>query len=82
MDAFKELAALGLGLPSPAYLIGASLFGIIGWIAFRHGRQTTAGSLSLAGLALMLFPCVVSQTWLLWTIGAALSGWIYFKWTR
>ena len=82
MDAFKELAALGLELPSPAYLIGASLFGIIGWIAFRRGRKITTASLTWAGLALMLFAYAVSQTWLLWIIGAALSGWVYLKWSK
>ena len=82
MDALKELAALGLELPSPAYLIGASLFGIVGWIAFRRGRQTSISSLTWTGLALMLFPYAVSQTWLLWIIGAALCGWVYLKWAK
>ena len=82
MDALKELAALGLELPSPAYLIGASLFGIVGWIAFRRGRQTSTSPLIWTGLALMLFPYAVSQTWLLWIIGAALCGWVYFKWVK
>ena len=82
MEALKELAALGLELPSPAYLIGASLFGIVGWIAFRRGRQTSTGSLTWSGLALMLFPYAVSQTWLLWTLGAALCGWVYLKWAK
>ena len=82
MDALKELAALGLELPSPAYLIGASLFGIVGWIAFRRGRQTSTSSLTWTGLALMFFPYAVSQTWLLWIIGAALCGWVCLKWAK
>ena len=81
MDAIKELAALGLELPSPAYLVGASLFGMVGWVAFRRGRKTSTGALVWAGLALMLFPYAVSDTWILWVIGALLCGWVYFKWS-
>lgn len=82
MDALHQLSALGLDLPSPAYFIGAILFGIVGWIAFRRGRKTSASSLTWVGLALMLFPYVIPQTWLLWTIGTALSGWVYFNWAE
>lgn len=82
MDTLKELASLGLELPSPAYLVGASLFGIVGLIAFRRGRKTSTGALTWAGLALMLFPYAVSETWMLWTIGATLCGWVYFKWNQ
>ena len=82
MDTLKELAALGLELPSPAYLIGASLFGIVGWVAFRRGRKASMGGLTGAGLALMLFPYAVSETWMLWSIGSALCGWVYFKWNQ
>ena len=82
MDVLKELAAIGLELPSPAYLIGASLFGILGWIAFRRGRKTSSSALTWAGLALMLFPYAVSETWMLWAIGSGLCGWVYFKWSQ
>jgi len=30
----------------------------------------------------MLFPYVVSNTWLLWAFGMALSGWVYFNWAE
>jgi hypothetical protein len=46
MDTLKELAAIGLVLPSPAYLLGSILFGIVGWIAFRRGRKTSTGVLT------------------------------------
>ena len=82
MDAIKDLAALGLVLPSLAYLTGACLFGVVGWTAFRRGRKTSTGALTWVGLALMLFPYAVSETWLLWTIGAPLCGWAYFKWNQ
>lgn len=65
MKAFKELEATGLVLPSPAYLIGASLLGLIGNVAFRRGRRAGTASLTWAGMALMLYPYSVGQTWLL-----------------
>lgn len=80
MQAAKELEALALLLPSPAHLIGASLFGLIGYAAFRRGRRAGTASLIWAGGALMLCPYAVGQTWLLWTIGAGLSAWVYARW--
>jgi len=80
MNELKQLQSLGLVLPTPAYLLGAILFGIVGWIAFRRGRKTSVSTLTWTGLALMLFPYGVSQTWMLWTIGITLCGVVYAKW--
>ena len=80
MNELKQLQALGLVLPSPAYILGAILFGIMGWIAFRRGRNKSIAVLTWTGVALMLYPYGVSETWLLWLIGAALSGLVYAKW--
>lgn len=78
MDDLKHLEALGLTLPSPAYLIGALLFGIIGYLAYRHGKKTATAPIKWIGLALMLFPYAVADTWLLYTVGAALCAGLYF----
>ncbi|NDP61457.1 hypothetical protein [Polaromonas sp.] len=80
MDELNQLATLGLVLPSPAYLAGAILFGIIGYVAFRRGRRTSTASLTWTGVALMLYPYAVSQTWLLWAVGAGLCAWLYIRW--
>ena len=80
MNELKQLQSLGLVLPSPAYILGAILFGIIGWVAFRRGRKTSITALTWTGVALMLYPYGVSDTWLLWLVGAALSGLVYAKW--
>ena len=80
MNELNALASAGLVLPSPAYLAGAILFGLIGYVAFRRGRKTSTASLTWTGVALMLYPYAVSQTWLLWTVGAGLCGWLYLKW--
>ena len=34
------LQAFGLELPSPAYIVGAILFGLVGMVAWYHGRRT------------------------------------------
>ena len=80
MDELNPLASLGLVLPSPAYIAGAILFGLIGYAAFRRGRKTSTASLTWTGVALMLYPYAVPQTWLLWVVGAGLCGWLYLKW--
>ena len=80
MDELKNLQSLGLVLPSPAYLLGAIVFGLIGYVAFRRGRKTSTAALTWIGVALMIYPYAVSQTWLLWTVGLALCAWLYARW--
>jgi hypothetical protein len=80
MDELKTLESLGLVLPSPAYVVGAIVFGVIGFVAFRRGRKTSTAALTWTGVALMLYPYAVPQTWLLWTVGVALCAWLYARW--
>lgn len=80
MDELNPLASLGLVLPSPAYIAGAILFGLIGYAAFRRGRKTSTASLTWTGVALMLYPYAVPQTWLLWAVGTGLCAWLYTRW--
>ena len=80
MNELATLGALGLVLPSPAYIAGAIVFGLIGMVAYRRGRKRANGALTWTGLALMLYPYAVAQTWLLWTVGVALCAWLYSRW--
>jgi hypothetical protein len=80
MDELKTLESMGLVLPGPAYILGAIVFGIIGIIAFSRGRNTRRPELLWSGLAMMLYPYAVSQTWLLWVLGFGLCAWVYLKW--
>lgn len=80
MNELNNLESLGLVLPSPAYIVGAVLFGIFGYAAFRRGRKTLTPSLTWSGMALMVFPYAVQQTWLLWVVGVVLCAWAYAKW--
>ena len=58
MDELKILQSLGFVLPTPAYIAGAILFGIVGYVAYRRGRITTRPVLTWSGVALMLYPYV------------------------
>ena len=80
MNELKQLESLGLVLPTPAYILGAVLFGIIGWVAFRRGRQKSSPVLTWTGVALMLYPYLITETWLLWLFGVALLGLAYAGW--
>ena len=73
MENIAALQALGLELPSLAYIFGAILFGLIGLAAFRRGRTGGNRSTLWLGVALMLYPYAVSRTWLLYAVGIALS---------
>jgi hypothetical protein len=72
MDELNTLETLGLTLPSLAYLIGVMLFGIIGYGAYRHGKKNALVSTKWIGVALMLYPYAISETWLLYAVGAGL----------
>jgi hypothetical protein len=80
MNELQNLESLGLVLPSATYILGAILFGIIGYVAFRRGRKTSRAMLTWGGVVLMLYPYAISQTWLLWVIGMALCGWLFMQW--
>jgi hypothetical protein len=78
MDDLNTLGALGLTLPTPAYLIGAILFGIIGVAAYRYGKKTSRRNPKWIGVGLMLYPYAISQTWMLYVVGAGLCAALYF----
>lgn len=72
MDELRTLQTMGLTLPSPAYLAGLGLFGLIGLVAWTSGRRHARPTRRWLGLALMLYPYAVDRTWLLWAVGTAL----------
>ena len=78
-DGMAALQALGFSWPSPAYIVGAILFGVVGLFAYYWGKRRQRKTTRWLGLALMLYPYVVPQTWALYAIGVALSGaaWFY-----
>ena len=78
MDELSQLSGLGLALPTPAYLIGAILFGLIGFAGYRYGKRMSLGKVKWIGVALMVYPYAVSGTEMLYVVGAALCGAMYF----
>ena len=80
MNDLASLGSFGLVLPSPAYIVGSLLFGLVGYVAFRRGRKAEKPALTWAGVFLMAYPYAVSQTWLLWALGALVCGWLYAQW--
>jgi hypothetical protein len=80
MDTVGDLSAMGLELPSMAYIAGALIFGVFGWAAFRRGRKTEDQAMTWGGVFLMVYPYAISQTWLLWAIGVGLAVWLFLRW--
>ena len=77
MDELNALSGLGLELPSPSYLIGAIVFGLIGFAAYRYGKRMSRDRVKWIGVALMLYPYAVSETVMLYVIGVALCVAMY-----
>ena len=61
-------------LPSPANLFGSLLFGIIGFSVYRYGKNTDSFKRMLVGVALMVYPYFIDETWLIYAIGLGLCG--------
>ncbi|MGP1682691.1 MAG: hypothetical protein ACTS8S_10235 [Giesbergeria sp.] len=80
METLSVLQSFGLELPSPAYIAGAILFGILGMAAYWHGKRAQQRSTRWLGVALMFYPYGVSQTWLLYAVGAALCAGVWWEW--
>ena len=78
MDSLNTAESLGFSLPSPAYLAGAILFSLIGFAAYRYGKSMSYPRTRWIGVALMLFPYAVSQTWLMYLVGLGLCAALYW----
>ena len=62
-----------------ANLFGQILFGAIGLAAFVYGKKQSSFKTMLLAVAIMGFPYVVSETWLLYAIGGVLTS-LLFIW--
>jgi len=79
LDQLKTLETLGFTLPSPAYIFGAVVFGIIGYAAYRYGKKASLQTTKWIGVALMLYPYAISGTWLLYIVGTGLCIGLYIS---
>jgi hypothetical protein len=74
VNELQLLQSLGIELPSPAYIFGAIVFGLAGLAAFRRGRKLERPRTLWLGVALMLYPYLVSNTWLMYLTGIVLCA--------
>ena len=65
-------------MPSGAALFGSLMFGIVGIAAFRYGKKSALLMPMILGIALMIFPYFVPETWLIYAIGCALTFAVWF----
>lgn len=77
MDNIKDLQAMDLSLPSPAYIFAVILFSVIGYAAYRYGKKTDHSSSKWLGITMMLYPYAISETWQLYAVGTALCIGVY-----
>ncbi len=65
-------------MPSPAVLFAGLIFGLIGIAGFTYGRRNALWKPMGIGVALIVFPYFITQVLLLYAIGIALCGALYF----
>ncbi len=77
------LRELGFTLPSAAYIVGVVVFGVAGLVAYYDGKRRRRPRERWIGLALMLYPYVVGETWLLYVVGVVLcaAAWFFARQT-
>ena len=78
MEDLNSLQSLGLSLPTPAYLAGAIIFGLLGLAAYSFGKRRARPYVRWLGVALMLFPYAISETWQLYLVGLLLCAATYW----
>ena len=80
----QELQGMLIGmLPTPAYIFGAIVFGIIGFVAYRFGKKTQRSKTKWLGVVLMFYPYVTgNDTRLLYLVGLVLCVALYYYWNE
>jgi hypothetical protein len=77
-DAVKIAQEMGFTLPSPAWIFGCVLFGLVGLAAWRYGKVAEHPRTRWLGVALMFYPYLTSRTWMLYGVGIALCAAIWW----
>lgn len=77
MNELKALETLGFSLPGPLYLLGAIVFGLVGYAAYRYGKKAGLPTPKWIGVALMFYPYAISNTGLLYAVGSGLCLGLY-----
>ncbi len=56
---------------SASNLFGQLIFGAVGFVAFAFGKKMSQWSIMFVGLAMMIGPYFIDQTWLIYATGLA-----------
>ncbi|MEO7062779.1 MAG: hypothetical protein ABI082_03260 [Dokdonella sp.] len=64
-------------MPTPTNLFGLIIFSMTGFAMFSYGRKQAKWRMAGIGVALMIYPYFVDQTWVLYAVGAALCAALY-----
>ncbi len=62
----------------PYNILAGFIFGTIGLGAFRYGKTLERWKPQVIGVALMVYPYLFSNLWLMWGIGVALLVTLWF----
>ena len=62
---------------SLANIIGGTLFGVIGFIAFVYGKKMSAFKPMAIGALLVIFPYLITNTIVMYAVGAVLTGLLF-----
>ena len=63
---------------NPYNLLAGLIFGTLGWGAFRYGRALDRWKPRVIGVALMIYPYLFTNAWLLWGAGVGLLVTLWF----
>lgn len=63
---------------NPYNILAGLIFGTIGWGAFAYGKRLDLWQPRAIGVALMVYPYLFSNAWLLWGVGVALMVLLWF----
>ena len=65
-------------MPTPAALFASLIFGVVGIVAFQYGKKSALVVPMVLGIALMVYPYFVPDTWMIYAIGCALTGAVWY----
>jgi len=74
MEALDTLNALGITLPTPAYIAASLLFSLLGLYAYYYGKRAELPMTRWLGVALMVYPYFISDTRILVLAGTLLCA--------
>ena len=63
---------------NPYNILGSLIFCTIGWGAWRYGRQLDRWKPVAIGLALMVYPYLMTWVWELWAVGIGLCVLLWY----